>query len=119
MVVQVGLAESIEVTCVIANTNTRSKNSSSGVTRWSLSGGGSRSAVAMGSATAIARGEHATGAPPPEAPGDGARGGRHDERVDAVLRLTRRDPFDWDALLGFLAARAVPGVEEVAGRVYR
>ena len=35
------------------------------------------------------------------------------------LRLPRREPFDGVALLGFLAARAVPGVEEVAGDTYR
>jgi AraC family transcriptional regulator of adaptative response / DNA-3-methyladenine glycosylase II len=36
-----------------------------------------------------------------------------------VLRLARREPFAWEALLAFLAARAVPGVEEVDGGVYR
>lgn len=36
-----------------------------------------------------------------------------------VLRLARRAPFAWDALLAFLGARAVPGVEEVVGGVYR
>jgi len=30
------------------------------------------------------------------------------------LRLDCRPPFDWDALLDFLAARAIPGVEQVA-----
>jgi AraC family transcriptional regulator of adaptative response / DNA-3-methyladenine glycosylase II len=35
------------------------------------------------------------------------------------LRLARREPFGWDALLAFLAARAVPGVEEVAGGTFR
>jgi AraC family transcriptional regulator of adaptative response / DNA-3-methyladenine glycosylase II len=30
-----------------------------------------------------------------------------------------RRPFDWDALLGFLAPRAIPGVEAVADRTYR
>jgi AraC family transcriptional regulator of adaptative response / DNA-3-methyladenine glycosylase II len=35
------------------------------------------------------------------------------------LRLARREPFAWDALLGFLARRAIPGVEEVAGDVFR
>jgi AraC family transcriptional regulator, regulatory protein of adaptative response / DNA-3-methyladenine glycosylase II len=34
------------------------------------------------------------------------------------LRLPVRRPFDGAALLGFLAARAVPGVEEVAGGAY-
>jgi AraC family transcriptional regulator, regulatory protein of adaptative response / DNA-3-methyladenine glycosylase II len=36
-----------------------------------------------------------------------------------VLRLPRREPFDGAAVLRFLAARAVPGVEEVAGGTYR
>jgi AraC family transcriptional regulator of adaptative response / DNA-3-methyladenine glycosylase II len=38
---------------------------------------------------------------------------------DLVLRLPFRAPFDGDALLAWLAARAVPGVEEVDGEVYR
>lgn len=36
-----------------------------------------------------------------------------------VLRLARRAPFAWSALLRFLALRAVPGVEEVVDGVYR
>ncbi len=36
-----------------------------------------------------------------------------------VLRLARREPFDGAAVLRFLAARAVAGVEEVAGDTYR
>jgi AraC family transcriptional regulator of adaptative response / DNA-3-methyladenine glycosylase II len=36
-----------------------------------------------------------------------------------VVRLPFRPPLDWDALLGFLAARAVPGVEAVADGLYR
>ncbi len=36
-----------------------------------------------------------------------------------VLRLDHRAPFDWDSLLGFLAPRVIPGVEEVDGGVYR
>ncbi|MGE3314046.1 MAG: AlkA N-terminal domain-containing protein [Planctomycetaceae bacterium] len=35
------------------------------------------------------------------------------------LTLAYRPPFDWEALLRFLAARAIPGVECVAGAVYR
>ncbi len=46
--------------------------------------------------------------PPPRPPPPGAR--------LAALRLPRREPFDGAALLRFLAARAVPGVEEVDGR---
>jgi AraC family transcriptional regulator of adaptative response / DNA-3-methyladenine glycosylase II len=35
------------------------------------------------------------------------------------FELSFRPPYDWPALLAFLEARAIPGVEEVAGRVYR
>jgi len=57
------------------------------------------------------------------------------DRPPATLRRTRRDnppgtsaitlslgyrpPYDWDALLGFLAARAIPGVELVEHGTYR
>ncbi|MDQ3741439.1 MAG: DNA-3-methyladenine glycosylase 2 family protein, partial [Actinomycetota bacterium] len=36
-----------------------------------------------------------------------------------TVELEPRGPFDADHLLGFLAARAVPGVEVVEGRLYR
>jgi AraC family transcriptional regulator of adaptative response / DNA-3-methyladenine glycosylase II len=36
-----------------------------------------------------------------------------------ALRLDHRTPYGWDALLEFLAARAIPGVEQVEGGVYR
>ncbi len=39
--------------------------------------------------------------------------------ADLEVRLAAREPFDGAALLDFLAARAVPGVEEVAGGTYR
>jgi AraC family transcriptional regulator of adaptative response / DNA-3-methyladenine glycosylase II len=35
------------------------------------------------------------------------------------VRLAYRPPYDWDAMLSFLAARVIPGVETVAGDVYR
>lgn len=35
------------------------------------------------------------------------------------LTLAYRPPFDWPALLDFLAARAIPGVEQIAGNRYR
>jgi AraC family transcriptional regulator of adaptative response / DNA-3-methyladenine glycosylase II len=38
---------------------------------------------------------------------------------DRDLRLPARAPLDGDALLAWLAARAVPGVEEVDGDIYR
>lgn len=36
-----------------------------------------------------------------------------------VFHLAYRPPYDWNMLLGFLAARSVPGVESVHDRVYR
>ena len=36
-----------------------------------------------------------------------------------VLRLAFRPPYDWDGLLAFLAARAIPGVEAVEAGHYR
>ena len=36
-----------------------------------------------------------------------------------TVRLPFRPPFDWDAVVAFLAGRAVPGVESVAAREYR
>jgi len=35
------------------------------------------------------------------------------------VRLAYRPPYEWDAMLAFLAARAIPGVEVVSGNVYR
>ena len=39
--------------------------------------------------------------------------------VDLTLRLGYRPPFAWDALIGYLAARAIPGVEQVVDGRYR
>jgi AraC family transcriptional regulator of adaptative response / DNA-3-methyladenine glycosylase II len=36
-----------------------------------------------------------------------------------TLRLPYRPPYDWAGVLGFLARRAIPGVEAVEGEVYR
>jgi AraC family transcriptional regulator of adaptative response / DNA-3-methyladenine glycosylase II len=36
-----------------------------------------------------------------------------------LLRLTYRGALDWDGLLAFFAARAIPGVEHVSGKTYR
>ncbi|HEY5289535.1 MAG TPA: AlkA N-terminal domain-containing protein, partial [Caulobacteraceae bacterium] len=46
---------------------------------------------------------------------------RRDASPDAgiTLSLGYRPPYDWDALLGFLALRAIPGVELVEDGVYR
>jgi AraC family transcriptional regulator of adaptative response / DNA-3-methyladenine glycosylase II len=35
------------------------------------------------------------------------------------FRLRYRPPFDWDALLGFLSTRSIPGVEYVENGIYR
>src|SRR5882672_7162291 len=35
-----------------------------------------------------------------------------------TLRLPYKPPYDWDAILAFLAPRAIPGVEVVEGGVY-
>ena len=35
------------------------------------------------------------------------------------VRLAYRPPYDWDAMLSFLGARAIPGVETVSGNLYR
>jgi AraC family transcriptional regulator of adaptative response / DNA-3-methyladenine glycosylase II len=36
-----------------------------------------------------------------------------------ALRLPAREPYDWDALLAFLAPRAVPGIEVITPERYR
>jgi AraC family transcriptional regulator of adaptative response / DNA-3-methyladenine glycosylase II len=38
---------------------------------------------------------------------------------DLTERLPFRPPLEWDTMLGYLALRAIPGVEVVAGGVYR
>jgi AraC family transcriptional regulator, regulatory protein of adaptative response / DNA-3-methyladenine glycosylase II len=49
-----------------------------------------------------------------------ASSAHHTGRPRALtVRLSYRDPLDWDHLFGFLAARAVPGVEEIQGASYR
>ena len=48
---------------------------------------------------------------------------RRDDRLAAdgglPLRLPYEGPLDWDGMLAFLAARAIPGVESVRGGAYR
>ena len=39
--------------------------------------------------------------------------------AELELRLAFRPPLDFEALLGFLAARALPGIEEVSGGAWR
>ena len=55
------------------------------------------------------------GASPPAATQRAAAG----EPAALTLRLPRRAPFDAAALLAFMRARAIPGVEEVEGETYR
>lgn len=40
-------------------------------------------------------------------------------RPSSAFRLAVREPFDWASLLGFLRARAIPGLEEVDETMYR
>ena len=40
------------------------------------------------------------------------------EEKDVVLRLRYRPPYDWESLLAFFRARAIPGVEIVDGDLY-
>lgn len=46
------------------------------------------------------------------AAGTGAAGGA------VVVRLPYREPYDWPAMLTYLQARAIPGIESVSGGVY-
>ena len=43
--------------------------------------------------------------------------GRQEEK-DVKLRLRYRSPYDWECMLGFLQARAIPGAEVVEGGRY-
>ena len=47
------------------------------------------------------------------------RGDRLPAAAGLELRLPYRPPLDWDGAVGFLAARAIPGVEQVDGGAYR
>jgi AraC family transcriptional regulator of adaptative response / DNA-3-methyladenine glycosylase II len=57
---------------------------------------------------------HRNGIPAPVGNGSVAGG-----PIPLVVRLAYREPLDWTRLLGFLEARAVPGVEEVVDGCYR
>jgi len=60
------------------------------------------------------------GRPPSELRRVGKESGAADTNGVLTVRLPYRRPFDWHALLGFFAARAIPGVESVAdGRYLR
>src|SRR5437016_3228188 len=41
------------------------------------------------------------------------------ETGELSVRLAFRPPYDWDAMLSFLGARAIPGVETVSDNTYR
>lgn len=48
------------------------------------------------------------------------RGAAREHAGDAItLRLGFRPPFDWQRLLDYLAVRAMPGIEAIAGETYR
>jgi AraC family transcriptional regulator of adaptative response / DNA-3-methyladenine glycosylase II len=47
------------------------------------------------------------------------RAPEREPRRDFRFELAYRPPYDWDAMLEFLARRAIPGVEAVEGRAYR
>ncbi|NNF03878.1 MAG: helix-turn-helix domain-containing protein [Rhodothermales bacterium] len=53
-------------------------------------------------------------------PSDVRRNSRTSEAAEGVLRITLafRPPLDWDAMLGFLSARAIRGVETIADSCY-
>ena len=55
---------------------------------------------------------------PPRALRRRAVADRTDPVSGTVLRVRYRPPYDWDAMLGFLAARAIPGVEMVENGRY-
>lgn len=57
------------------------------------------------------------GMPPSELRGIGKR--RQNSQDEYVFQLAYRPPYAWSALLAFLRARAVPGVESVRGGIYR
>ena len=48
-----------------------------------------------------------------------AHGDKSSDSSRYRFRLAYRPPYDWDAVLGFLAARATPGVESVSDGHYR
>jgi AraC family transcriptional regulator of adaptative response / DNA-3-methyladenine glycosylase II len=56
---------------------------------------------------------------PPSAIRRRTASGATDAAAGVTLRLRYKPPYDWDAMLRYLADRAIHGVEEVAGDVYR
>ncbi len=43
----------------------------------------------------------------------------HARQDEYVCHLPYRPPYDWESMLAFLGARAIPGVEEIASGAYR
>jgi AraC family transcriptional regulator of adaptative response / DNA-3-methyladenine glycosylase II len=52
-------------------------------------------------------------------PGELRRGAAAQPAERLAFELAYRPPYDWDAMLAFLARRAIPGVEHVHGNRYR
>ena len=52
-------------------------------------------------------------------PANDQKGGERESASAITLLLPYRAPYDWPAMIGFLAARAIPGVEVAANGVYR
>jgi AraC family transcriptional regulator, regulatory protein of adaptative response / DNA-3-methyladenine glycosylase II len=46
-------------------------------------------------------------------------GGAENADAGVTLRLRYRPPYDWSSMLGYLKARAIPGIEAVEGDLYR
>jgi AraC family transcriptional regulator of adaptative response / DNA-3-methyladenine glycosylase II len=57
--------------------------------------------------------QRAYGRPPSE-----LRRSKREGSAGLVLKLPFVPPYDWDAMLGFLSMRAIPGVERVEGQTY-
>jgi len=62
--------------------------------------------------------QHAYHRPPRELRKQRRHGVRAEADDEVVLRLPFRPPYDWSAMLDFLGAHAVPGVERVDARGY-
>ena len=94
---------------------------------WSNGGSSGSRGVGRSSGSAEANGGAngggANGGGADDGAGGGAKGGagrgapgKREETL--ALRLDYRPPLDWEALLRFLAGRAIPGVERVADGSY-
>jgi AraC family transcriptional regulator of adaptative response / DNA-3-methyladenine glycosylase II len=56
---------------------------------------------------------------PPSALRRKGSGGAVNADAGITLRLRYRPPYDWNSMLGYLQARAIPGIEVVEGGVYK